>query len=355
MGFIREKTAEKPQMQAILMTSNKLSTVVWEITLKCNLKCLHCGSSAGEKRNTELTTKEAIRLCKDLAELDCENICLMGGEPFLRKDWFTISKEIKDLSMEVSFVSNGTTINTETIRKLSKTEPIVVGISIDGTEQIHDSIRGSGSHKKAIDSLELLESRGVPTTVITTVSKTNFKELPKIRESLLDKDVGWQIQVGVPMGRFEQKQLISEKQFYALGLFITKCIATSKFDTPVAGAHCLGYYSRFLKSGSWSGCTAGVTSLGIASNGDVMGCLALAGRQFVEGNVKEINVEEIWNDEDRFCYTRKFETKQLGTNCERCKFGKACKGGCSSMSYYLSGSLHNDPYCFRRIENALNL
>jgi radical SAM protein with 4Fe4S-binding SPASM domain len=339
------------------MISHRLSTAIWEITLKCNLKCLHCGSSAGEARNAELTTKEAITLCKDLAELDCENVCLMGGEPFLRKDWFEISKEIKDLNMEVSFVSNGTTINTETVRKLAKTEPIVVGISIDGTEQIHDSIRGfQGSYKKAIDSLNLLKSMGIQATVITTVGKTNFRELPKIRELLLGMDAGWQIQVGVPMGRFRQEHLISEKEFYALGLFVTNCRATSTFDSiPVVGAHCLGYYSRFLTSGSWDGCTAGITSLGIASNGDVMGCLSLRDKQFVEGNVKEIGVKEIWNDKNRFCYTRRFEAKQLGTNCERCKFGRACKGGCGSMSYYLSGSLHNDPYCFRRIENASNL
>jgi radical SAM protein with 4Fe4S-binding SPASM domain len=114
----------------------------------------------------------------------------------------------------------------------------------------------------------------------------------------------------------------------------------------------MGYHSRFLVNESWNGCTAGITSLGIASNGDIIGCLSLRNKQFVEGNVKETDVKEVWYNNDGFWYTRKFETKYLGLNCEGCRFGKTCKGGCSSMSYHLSGGLHNDPYCFRRIEDT---
>ena len=69
--------------------------VVWEITLNCNLKCSHCGSSAGTPRDNELTTEEGLQLCNDLSELDFKGVTLFGGEPFLRNDWSIFGKEIK--------------------------------------------------------------------------------------------------------------------------------------------------------------------------------------------------------------------------------------------------------------------
>ena len=89
--------------------------VVWETTLRCNLKCIHCGSSAGKSRQNELTTKEALKVVKDLSELNTESVCLMGGEPFLRKDWDIISKEIKNYNMKLLFISNGYNINDKII------------------------------------------------------------------------------------------------------------------------------------------------------------------------------------------------------------------------------------------------
>ena len=81
------------------MFNNKYTPVsaVWEITLKCNMKCMHCGSSAGKARVNELTTKEALDVCEELYQLGTRLITLLGGEPFLRRDWYEIAKRIRDL------------------------------------------------------------------------------------------------------------------------------------------------------------------------------------------------------------------------------------------------------------------
>jgi len=89
----------------------QLDCVSWEITLKCNLKCIHCEFSAGKPSPDELSTQEAIKLCEDLHRLNCKRVILMGGEPFLRKDWYRLSEKIKDLGMELAFISNGYIIN----------------------------------------------------------------------------------------------------------------------------------------------------------------------------------------------------------------------------------------------------
>ena len=150
--------------------------VVWETTLCCNLKCLHCGSSAGKARLNELTTKEAIQLCKDLAELNTQQVCLMGGEPFLRKDWHIIAKQVKDQNMKLLVISNGYNINKDIISKLVELEPHSVSTSLDGaTAKTHDYIRGvNGSFDKVMEFVSLSKEADLPTTIITTVSKLNL-------------------------------------------------------------------------------------------------------------------------------------------------------------------------------------
>ena len=77
---------------------------VWEITLACNLNCIHCGSAAGKKRSDELSTDEALDLCQALKEIDCMGVALMGGEPLLRPDWVDISERVHELGMELSIM-----------------------------------------------------------------------------------------------------------------------------------------------------------------------------------------------------------------------------------------------------------
>jgi len=330
--------------------------VVWELTLKCNLKCIHCGSSAGKARADELSTREALRLCKDLAEINSREVCFMGGEPFLRKEWYRLGREITDLGMKLLVISNGFMANDDIISKLVKLQPYGVSVSLDGaTAKTHDHIRGvNGSFKKVMEFISLLEKADLPTAVITTVNRFNFKELPLIRDFLLDKNIAWQIQVGAPEGRFPENLLLSKEEFYSLGLFIA--FLQTKYSTkelPVVGAHCCGYYSQYIPhpglSPNWRGCQAGITVLSVKSNGDVIGCLATPD-EYIEGNIRDRSIVDIWNDPDAFAYNRKFKKEDLGENCKDCKYGETCKGGCMGMSTCLTGKPHNDPYCYYKIE-----
>jgi radical SAM protein with 4Fe4S-binding SPASM domain len=330
--------------------SYQLKCAVWEITLKCNLRCSHCGSSAGLPRPNELNTQECFRLCEELAELGCEDVSLMGGEPFLREDWFSIGQCVKNLGMNLSIVSNGTILE-KYIEKISQLKPKVVGISLDGLKESHEKIRGKGTFEKTVRAIELLRKKGIQTTVITTVSKINFKDLPKMKNLLYKKGVNWQIQVAMPFGNFKKEQMLSKEEFYATALFIAKERIENSFkNLPVIGAHCYGYYSKILPGCSWEGCTAGISSIGITSDGGIVGCLSMGNNRFIEGNIREKSLREIWEDPNNFAYNRKFSKEQLGPNCKDCKYGAICKGGCNAMSYTLTGRFHNDPYCFYAIE-----
>jgi len=331
----------------------QLKCAVWEFTLKCNLRCSHCGSSAGIPRHGELTTKECFKLCEELAELGCEDVSLMGGEPFLRGDWLSVAQCVKDLGMGLSFVSNGTILDRY-IDKVSRLAPKVVGISLDGMKEKHELIRGKGNWEKTIKAIDLLRERNIQTTVITTVSKINFKDLPKIKDLIFKKGINWQIQIAAPFGNFRREQMLSKEEFYATALFIAKEKIKNKFeDLPVVGAHCYGYYSKFLPGTTWKGCTAGITSIGITSDGGIVGCLSMGNNRFIEGNIRDKGLKEIWQNPGNFAYNRKFDKTQLGPNCRNCKYGVKCKGGCNSVSYTITEKFHNDPYCFYAIESDI--
>jgi len=332
----------------------RLDCAIWELTLACNMRCIHCGSSAGEARSDELSLEDCYKLCRGLADEGCNLVTLMGGEPFVRPDWNQISWCIKDLGMDLGYVTNGLLV-PNIIEDLTLLEPLVVGISLDGVKETHDSIRREGSYDSVIKVLDLLEEASIQTTVITTLSKTNFKELHSIKEIIQDRKVNWQLQIGLPFGNFDPELTLSLEEFYASAMFITAEGFKNKFDhMPVVGAHCYGYYSHLLPNNkNWKGCTAGINTIGITSDGSIVGCLSMGNDKFIEGNIRDRNFSDIWNGPNSFAYNRRFTRANLGENCVNCIFGETCKGGCNSTSYHLNQTFHNTAYCFKQIEENL--
>jgi len=322
------------------------------------MRCIHCGSSAGNRRENELSTNEWMDVCRQLADLDCGSIIFSGGEPLLRSDWYEIAQCVTDLNMKFSILSNGLAINEDTVNRLRKLNPYGVAISIDGAKpETHDAIRKvPGSFQKCKEALNLLQTAGIPASVVTTAHKMNFKELPQIRELLLNRGIAWQIQIGNPMGRFQKDLVLSYEEFYAVAMFIASTRKQYSYkEIPITGAHCIGYHSKILPNvtlSPWSGCHAGINVISIQSNGGVKGCLSLPD-DLIEGNVKENQLADMWNNPDAFSYNRKFTVEDLNNDCRDCRHGKSCKGGCLSQSTSSTGKRHCDPYCLYRLENEM--
>ena len=334
-------------------------SVAWELTLECNMNCMHCGSSAGKSRSDELTTKEALNLCSMLNELNVKIVSLTGGEPLLRKDWYTIGNKIKDHGMELAILSNGYIINEKIINQLKKLEIYGISISLDGGRpETHDTIRRlKGAYDKCISSIQLLRDAGFDITVITSVNKNNIKELPIIRDLLICKGIMWQVQIAAPTGRFPKDDLLSREDFYSVAMFISSCRNQfSLKELPIIGAHNFGYHSKKLRnimfSPIWRGCQAGISVLGIQSNGSVKGCLSLPD-SFIEDNIRNRHLVEIWNDPSFSYFNRNFKKENLGGYCKECKYGNSCRGGCETVSVSVTGNLHCNPYCLYAIENEL--
>src|SRR5689334_10976299 len=71
-----EETAAKAAKASKLKGYKRTAYAVWEITLKCNLLCQHCGSRAGEERKHELSTQEAFNLIHQMADVGITEVSL---------------------------------------------------------------------------------------------------------------------------------------------------------------------------------------------------------------------------------------------------------------------------------------
>lgn len=337
------------------------SHCVWELTLKCNMRCKHCGSAAGLEREEELTTEEALRVCDDLAALGNRQITLSGGEPLLRHDWEVLAARLSGHGIRVNMISNGYLIDDEVVQKAKDAGLVNIGVSLDGTKRTHEDIRNMpGAFDRVRRGWEACRRGGLPSSVVTCIFNWNIGELEEIYAILLEGGVtSWQIQIAEPMGNMEQWHdgLIGLDDVPRLLDLYARVSREGRMR--VVLADCLGYYSpqefdypRFPKTAParfWTGCYAGCRVVGIFSNGDVNGCLSIRDPRYIEGNVRRSSLREIWNREGAFAFNRGFKSDQLGGACARCEYRVLCRGGCTSMSVALTGEPHADPLCYQAL------
>lgn len=323
----------------------------WELTLRCNLRCRHCGSTAGQPRANELSTEEALALCEQFPELLVQEVDFTGGEPWLRPDLPIIANKLKSLGINTNILTHGTGYSANDIDQLKKVGISGAGISLDGLQGTHDYIRRSeGAFASVMNTIQLLQAAEVPFNVITTVNAKNIGELKDLYEKLAMAGVRhWRLQAIIPMGRVKEapELQISEHEFKQLGLFIQQQNSMATQDsTKIICSDGLQYVVPSDKP--WLGCGAGIVACGITADGKIKGCLSMPD-ELIEGDLRTTSLWDIWFDPGSFSYNRNFVETDLGSNCATCDKGKECKGGCSSSSYVTTKSFHNDPFCFKRI------
>lgn len=334
----------------------RLMCCVWELTLRCNLRCLHCGATAGSARPDELTTAEALRVADELAALPAAEVTLMGGELFLRPDWLAVAERLHRGGVGLVIFTNGTLLNPERIVQLRGLAPRTIGISIDGgSPAAHDAIRGvPGAFTKTLAAIADLQAARLRVSVITTLTRRNVYELPAIARLLIGRDIRWQIQVAGAGGeRLAQDDLLTPLEFYFAALFIARMRTTVPWRVlPVIGAHDFGYCSARLPylgmpGERWTGCSAGRETLGIRSDGRVQPCLSLP-ESCVVGSLRERPLAELWGE----ALAGWRAPVQRHGACADCPPGDLCQGGCTGMALTYSGRRGENPLCFRAIEQT---
>jgi len=348
---------------------------VWELTLICNLKCLHCGSYAGACRDDELSLDECKKVADDLAALGCIRVTLSGGEPTLSPYWDELGHYLAGKGIATNVLTNGWIWTEEHIDKAKAAHLTNVGFSLDGFEKAHDTVRREGSFRRIVEAIDRTVAQGMPVAVVSHVNRLNRKDLVAFRKFLGDHGVEhWQIQLGIPSGHLsEHRDLVIDP---ADVLWLVPQIAEMRGEEGVLPeifpSHNIGYYGPHepalrgeegMPLDVWIGCRAGCQVLGIESNGNIKGCLSLPSDrhdrdQFLEGTVADRPLTDIWRDETKFALNRTFDESLLGGFCAVCRYRDICRGGCAWAAYSNPAGRPDNPFCFYRqavIQGRLDL
>ncbi len=305
--------------------------VVWEMTGRCNLRCVHCHAFGGEAAYDELTKDEGMALIDNVAASGITTFVFTGGEPLLRADLFDLIAHARSKGLNIFLATNGTLITREVAKQLRRFNVGVV-IGLDSMKPgVHDAIRGvKGAYDAVIAGIENCIAEGLYLHLNIVASRRNFDDIERVI------DYGNRIGVYsyfiynfVPCGRGEtvSDYALDDAGFKALlELILRKQRETRAILIPVAAPeywayvlHKRGIHNRMLIrffSHFLGGCIAGEGMMYIKPNGDVWACPFLPFS--VGGNVRRDSIEEIRNNLHAFSHK----------SCE-CAYKDVC-GGCKA-------------------------
>lgn len=328
-------------------SSKLIPIIVWNITNRCNLKCLHCYASASF-RQKELSTEDCRRIIDKISSYNVPLILFSGGEPLIRTDIFEIAKYAKRKGIKVVLSTNGTLIDKDIAEDLEIFE--YVGISLDGI-RAHDEFRGvRGVFELALNGLKIA-NEVVLTGVRFTLTKYNFLELPDLIKMVRNMEIPrFCVYHLVPSGNASFKDDVDNVSRRRVINYLIKeaekeGMEIITVDNPADGVYL--YLQKkdkeileFLKYRG--GDNSGIRLACIDSEGN------LHPNQFwmdyTAGNLLRQDFGEIWLKDPLFKMLREKE-KYLKGGCGDCRFKKICGG--FRVRAYRKGDLWGwDPSCY---------
>lgn len=349
--------------------------VVWELTMRCDHSCAHCGSRAADPRARELDFSEAEAIMDQLARLKTREVTVIGGEAYLYPRYLDVISGLTQRGIRVTMQTGGAGINTKMAAKLKAAGLKQLGFSVDGPEVVHDELRNrKGSFKLAMRGIRAAREAGMQVTVN---SQINRLILPYLRETAnmvyLLGCSQWRPQLTVPMGRaadrpewilepwqiLEVLDTMADIQLDYLEQAHKKGIPPQKMFSVTIGNN-LGYYSPhevLLRSrpghqaNYWQGCNAGKYTMSIESDGTIKPCPSLPTAPYAGGNVLDLPVEEVWNNNPVMRFTQERTKDELWGFCATCEYGETCMAGCSFTSHCTLGRRGNMPFCYHRAQS----
>jgi MoaA/NifB/PqqE/SkfB family radical SAM enzyme len=160
--------------------------VYFDFTYLCNLECRHCitNSSPQVNRQNELPSERIVSIMNELASLGVLEIGVGGGEPLCRSDIFSLLDHARAIGLNVVLTTNGILVTSEIAKRLKEYQVSEVRVSFDGSQTVHDSIRGTGNYQKALKAVRVLMQNAVKTVPRITLCNDDrpgldmlFKEL----------------------------------------------------------------------------------------------------------------------------------------------------------------------------------
>jgi radical SAM protein with 4Fe4S-binding SPASM domain len=327
----------KEEVDACIQKDGLLMATI-EVTKLCNVRCVFCYGSAGEKAKDEMTLDEITGVIDQVAALGAKRILISGGEPTLQPGLGRIIEHAVSKGLKVMCFTNGSSMTPVIARKLCELDCTVI-LKLLGSAATHDSLtRSEGSHKRAMVALRMLldagfEKKRNKVAIHAEVTKQNIGELPELWTWARKEGFFVSCDRLVPSGRAKDNAdiMVSSDELHALFERLLK-IDQEQFG--------LTWDVRPTWTGP--GCDTLHYDILVRANGDIQPC---EGIDIKIGDVRSGTLKDAVKHP--VMQTLRRINENIKGACKDCEFNMDCYG-CPGAAYQLTGDfLQSDPMCWK--------
>lgn len=334
-----------------------------EITPRCNLRCRYCYFFDNpDVTYQELSTGEWLTFIDELGQCGVMNVCLAGGEPFIREDLPELIEAIVRNRMRFTLLSNGTLINNDIAEFIAKTGRCdVVQVSIDGScAEVHETGRGKDSFAKAVRGIKILQKHGIPVTSRMTIHRHNVHDLENTAHFLLEELQlpGFTTNAAGYLGScrknaddllltIEDRQTAMETLLKLEQKYNGRITAQAG---PLADAESWARMEKahkkstpkFNNGGNLTGCGCPTNKIAVRADGVIVPCSMLSHMKL--GRINKDILQDVWqkNRDLQKLRNRHLIPLESFKECAGCNYVSYCTGNCPGLAYTLTGNV-NEP------------
>lgn len=310
-------------------------TILLHINSECNLDCMYCYLD----RNTKhLPTEKIKSLLTEARAMDIKFVHILGGEPFLHKDFFEILEYAFLRDFDIVVYSNGTMLSGEILSKLLPyRERVHLTINYDHPDILDTMVRRKGIYELVKANVINCRNAGLPVSAVVTVTRMNFDGLEEIAESALELGMYPSFERYLPVRSAEEnKKLELTPEQWNHVLQFADGLAKRRGKYPV---------TRSLAFARGTCCNDYQDTLHIMENGEVLPCIFMP-KEMTLGSVNEFSLPEMWE----IYLAAREEWKKVPEACLECPSVHMCGGGCKTYCYLKTGRFdQKDPLCIGEI------
>ena len=322
-------------------------SVTFEITLACNLRCVHCYNFDRElRRHPDPVRREALsdaEIHRVIDEVRAEGtlfLAFTGGEPTSHPSVADFVAHGAEAGMFIRLKSNGTQLDPARLERLGAAGLKAIDVSVYGADAAtHDAfVRRQGAFERTLAGIRRAHDAGIAVQIAFVLSKENAQAAAQML-ALAEKE-------GVP---------------YSLDSHITARYDGSRssldlaLDRPTIENLYRGPLRRYLSDGrkvARIACPCARSVCGIGSSGEVYPCI---GAPLPSGNLRASSFRDIWRDSPTLNWVRGLKDEDFRA-CNSCAHLAHCRRN-SGMMLSNTGSFtgparFGDDYCCTEAEVA---
>ena len=350
-------------------SADKHPVVVWNMTRRCNLRCVHCYSSSRNiPYKNELSTDEGKRLITDLADFGSPVILFSGGEPLIRKDLPELARFAVEKGMRVVISTNGTLITKKLAGIFKEIGLSYIGVSLDGIGETHDRFRGlEGAFERTLKGIRIARDAGIKVGIRFTMNRRNAADIPAVFDLIEAENIPracfYHLVYSGRAAGLREEDLSHEETRKTVDLIMDRTRDLFDRGKPkeilTVDNHADGpyIYLRLLKEDPERAAEVlKLLQMNMGnSSGLGIGCVSWDGevhadqfwRSISFGNVRNRPFSEIWQDTSNELMKRlKNKKAYVGGRCAGCRWLDVCGGNFRARAEAAGDLWGEDPACY---------